>query len=104
MSDKFLPCPFCDGKAHTLHVGDWWVEHACKKLGTYIRTRFCETEEEAVARWNTRAERACQLEQASWDDGQCTWGCICSACDAHLEHETGIGYNYCPMCGAKVVK
>ena len=45
----------------------------------------------------------CHLERASWDDGTCTWGCICSACDAHLEHETGIGYNYCPICGAKVV-
>jgi len=46
---------------------------------------------------------ACQLKQASWDDGTCTWGCICTACDAHLEHETGYGYNFCPICGAKVV-
>ena len=46
----------------------------------------------------------CQLKRASWDDGTCTWGCICSACDARLEHETGIGYNYCPICGAKVVE
>lgn len=45
----------------------------------------------------------CKLERASWDDGTCTWGCICTACDAHLEHETGIGYNYCPICGARCV-
>ncbi len=45
----------------------------------------------------------CQLKRASWDNGTCTWGCICSACDAHLEHETGIGYNFCPNCGRKVV-
>ena len=45
----------------------------------------------------------CKLERADWDDGTCTWGCICTACDAHLEHETGIGYSYCPICGAKVV-
>lgn len=51
----------------------------------------------------TRGSGTCQLKRASWDDGTCTWGCICSACDAHLEHETGIGYNYCPVCGAKVV-
>ena len=44
----------------------------------------------------------CQLKRRSWDDGTCTWGCVCTACDAHLEHETGIGYNYCPICGAKV--
>ena len=36
----------------------------------------------------------CKLERADWDDGTCTWGCICTACDAHLEHETDIGYNY----------
>ena len=46
----------------------------------------------------------CQLKRANWDDGTCTWGCICSACDAHLEHETGIGYNYCPICGARIVE
>ena len=51
----------------------------------------------------TLGRGTCKLTQASWDDGTCTWGCICSACDAHLEHETGIGYNFCPICGAKVV-
>ena len=57
--------------------------------------------EQAIAA--TLGPGTCKLTQASWDDGTCTWGCICSACDAHLEHETGIGYNYCPICGAKVV-
>ena len=51
----------------------------------------------------TLGSGTCQLKQASWDDGTCTWGCICTACDAHLEHETGYGYNFCPICGAKVV-
>lgn len=59
------------------------------------------TPEQAIAA--TLGRGTCQLKRADWDDGTCTWGCICSACDAHLEHETGIGYNYCPICGAKVV-
>lgn len=48
----------------------------------------------------------CKLERADWDDGMhWTWGCICTACNAHLEHETGIGYyNFCPVCGRKVIK
>ena len=50
----------------------------------------------------TLGKGECQLKRASWDDGTCTWGCICSACDAHLEHDTGIGYNYCPNCGRRV--
>ena len=58
------------------------------------------TPEQAIEATLGRGE--CQLKRASWDDGTCTWGCICSACDAHLEHDTGIGYNYCPNCGRKV--
>ena len=119
MSSELKPCPFCGGEAKTLHVGDWWVEHACKKLGTYIRTRFCETEEEAVAWWNTRAqtvfgmtldevrqmmkrdaerERTCHM---SIDD----YGiCKCDKCgwyDYWNNHEDP---NYCPVCGAKAVE
>lgn len=67
--------------------------------GTLIVTGL--TPAQAIAA--TLGAETCQLKRASWDDGTCTWGCICSACDAHLEHETGIGYNYCPICGAKVV-
>ena len=58
------------------------------------------TPEQAIAA--TLGTGTCKLTRASWDDGTCTWGCICSACDAHLEHETGIGYNYCPICGRRI--
>ena len=45
----------------------------------------------------------CEMTDASWDNGECTWGCICSACDAHIEHEQGRFLDYCPSCGARVV-
>lgn len=67
--------------------------------GTLIVTGL--TPEQAIAA--TLGAGTCKLKRASWDDGTCTWGCICTACDAHLEHETGLGYNFCPICGAKVV-
>ena len=85
-----------------------WFANGCEQ--TYeeipaIRSRslkaYCITPEQAIAA--TLGRGTCQLKQASWDDGTCTWGCICTACDAHLEHETGYGYNFCPICGAKVV-
>ena len=60
------------------------------------------TPEQAIAA--TLGRGTCKLERASWDNGTCTWGCICSACDAHLEHETGYGINFCPNCGRKVVE
>lgn len=49
-------------------------------------------------------ERTCHMRDASWDDGQCTWGCICSECGAKHEHELSVWMNFCPFCGAKVVK
>lgn len=47
-------------------------------------------------------ERTCHMRDASWDDGQCTWGCICSECGARHEHNRGKWLNYCPNCGARV--
>lgn len=48
-------------------------------------------------------ERTCHMRDTRWDDGQCTWGCICSECGARREHESGRWLNFCPNCGAKVV-
>ncbi|WP_278591503.1 hypothetical protein [Olsenella uli] len=45
----------------------------------------------------------CTMRDAEWDNGECTWGCICSNCHAHLEHEHGRNLRYCPRCGARVV-
>lgn len=44
----------------------------------------------------------CQLEECSWDDGQCTWGVRCTACDTRFEHTHGVLWNKCPRCGAEV--
>lgn len=49
-------------------------------------------------------ERTCHMRDTHWDDGQCTWGCICSECGAKHEHSSGKWMNYCPNCGAKVVE
>ena len=47
-------------------------------------------------------ERMCRMRDTRWDDGQCTWGCICSECGAKHEHKSGRWFNFCPNCGAKV--
>lgn len=59
--------------------------------------------EQATEAWNTRAERTCKMKKARWDDGQCTWGVICSACEEKHEHSFEYSFNFCPTCGAKVV-
>lgn len=48
--------------------------------------------------WTPKCTR---IKDAHWDDGQCTWGCICEACGAHFEHEHSSGMNYCRNCGAE---
>ena len=50
--------------------------------------------------WTPKRTR---IKDASWDDGQCTWGCVCEACGAHFEHEHSSGMNYCRNCGAENV-
>ena len=49
-------------------------------------------------------ERTCRMHDANWDDGQCTWGCICSECGAKHEHKRSVWMNFCPNCGAKVIQ
>lgn len=49
-------------------------------------------------------ERTCRMHDANWDDGQCTWGCICSKCGAKHEHERSGWMNFCPNCGARVIQ
>ena len=80
------------------------VRYCVYQLGfeLFISSILPVTPEQAIEATLGRGE--CELKRANWDDGTCTWGCICSACDAHLEHETGIGYSFCPHCGAKVVR
>ncbi|WP_270497226.1 hypothetical protein [Collinsella tanakaei] len=77
-------CAFSDA----LGIGymDW--EHICACLADLIEPE----------------ERTCHMRDAHWDDGQCTWGCICSECGAKHEHKSGKWMNYCPNCGAKVVE
>lgn len=126
MGDELKPCPFCGGEARIhskvlaegFDSGYWAVCDECGKGDTLPH----ESEEEAAAAWNARAAvadeqlamavhdgrawqavRECKLEECGWDNGQCTWGCRCTACGDKFEHTSGITWNFCPSCGAKVV-
>lgn len=121
-----LPCPFCGGEAETHEVGfpyhywDVWCDGECFD-------HFCEkhTEAEAIAAWNSRAERTCFADEVThrdckysvnrgWRERTCKNNApdyldfLCSECGFvhyHSEaNDTGEGneWNYCPNCGARV--
>ena len=59
-----------------------------------------------VEQWleHVRAEngRTCRMVHARWDNGECVWGCKCTACGDRFTYETGGTWEYCPNCGARV--
>lgn len=104
--NELLPCPFCGGEAKVFHYSSairdevWRV--VCDKP-------FCAqgpdgyTEAEAIAAWNTRAERTCECiaEYAkSPIDGKTIVLHRCSACHELMRPHMA----YCPNCGARVIR
>lgn len=71
MSDEttLLPCPFCGGEAQVQHQSRELYGDAVDWYGVYCKKQFCgyvsgqSTEAEAIAAWNTRAEREKRLEE-----------------------------------------
>ena len=96
---ELLPCPFCGGEAEMTENSFIWVA-ICKTCGG--STGLLDTEAEAVAAWNTRAERTCKrlVHGMERDRMVATVSWTCSECGRHM----GRDHNYCPNCGAKVVE
>ena len=121
MSD-LKPCPFCGGEAfvndnpigtsnETLNMRGgvglgrlWSVE--CDECGA--DAGYAQSVEEAIRRWNSRAERTCRMVPDGNDCGHC------SACGYEYDWYSGVGLptedpfeydgKYCRNCGAKVVE
>lgn len=121
-----LPCPFCGGEAHIRKYCDecsveinfkcqhdktpnaicslgekmFWIEHDCAGIdgenwGT-IGTDCYASAHEAIAAWNSRAERTCEIVYK----GDLWWEC--KSCGEQMRTIKN-NPNYCPNCGAKVV-
>ena len=105
---ELLPCPFCGGEANVIdhHNDDGSVSVGCNNdtcLGFSGLGWLYKTEAEAIAAWNSRAERTCKNKSKSVTS---FW---CSKCDAATSDGfADVGgklarFNYCPNCGRKCI-
>ena len=93
---ELLSCPFCGSEADVIDYDDeCWVAHQCMN-GTSVETDSYETVDEAIAAWNTRAERTCRITE--YADAPIP---VCSECGAVQPDDYAV--YYCWSCGAKVV-
>ena len=97
-SVPLLPCPFCGGEAEVRHMDLDSIEEGWKVWGVWCvddmnaedyrsHGHFIDnyaTEAEAIAAWNTRAERTCENVHGH-----------CSKCGSIMYDAP----NYCPCCG-----
>lgn len=122
MSDELKPCPHC-GSATAPEISNCVELESCAnfdecpcethlcvvcsvhKGGCGACGGFAPSEEGAVLKWNTRAERTCRnvalggTEAGTFDVG----GVFrCSACGFAYRFSE-MPYPFCPECGAKVV-
>ena len=133
MTDKLLKCPFCGGEAFLLEPDEssTFYRVGCKCahcIGANAVWHAHTSEAEAIAAWNTRAERSCYADEVThrdckysvnrgWKERTCRlirhgslanmpsfvcWSC--SECGFGWHHsENDKQFSFCPNCGAKVV-
>lgn len=92
---ELLPCPFCGGEAskRLFYKGKYRVH--CNVCDAHSGD-VCDTEADAIAAWNTRAERTCKHERM--------FNLVERECDGKRYNWRDMDMpNYCPNCGAKVV-
>lgn len=98
MTDELKPCPFCGGKAEygLTMAGEEVYCTAC-----YANMPRTTTADEAISRWNARAERTCSVKGG-------VGGWFCSECgvfvnnDCIADAQRWIAPRYCANCGAKI--
>lgn len=109
--DKLKPYPFCGSKfTQVRYMGVKWLEPSAFSSGfrgeccdCYAVTAAYDTEAEAVAAWNARAERTCTVEKFQQNVSYGDYYCELS-CGHWFDVVDDMPPAYCLICGAKVVR
>lgn len=96
-------CPFCGGEAYIYAPGPAEHHVACKNPNCYAETHGWITEAEAIAAWNSRAERTCKPIIEPWESDKTKYDAYCGNCNYPLGDGKLMPWNYCPNCGCKVI-
>lgn len=99
--NELKPCPFCGGEAEILTAESMHGGYLFGIMCNDCRSRgdVFDTEAEAIAAWNTRAERTCRMHRNEFG----VW--CCGSCGEELDSwNDGWAPDYCPNCGAKEVE
>lgn len=117
MSSELKSCPFCGGKAEPYKQEEQDYFATVKKtfflFGVGCWDCGCQiygydTEQEAIAAWNTRAVRTCKCDMGTdYYSGKLDQF-FCSECNIGWFVDDGFAkttkVNYCPNCGARVIQ
>ncbi len=110
------PCPFCGGEAITRLNNKWWIhcDNCTCEIGFEGMDEngyygHFDTEAEAIAAWNTRAERTCKNISDPPEGflcSECGWGDFAEPSHllttAKFSGRVHGGPNYCPNCGRRI--
>ena len=100
MSDELKPCPFCGGVVERYNAMPGYVGgHGFYCRNCDSQFDIGDSDEDAMQKWNTRAERTCRRVPGKMHYGERRPKC--SECGYGLGDSR---WGYCPKCGAKVVE
>lgn len=102
--EGLLPCPHCGGEAEAHDGSSTRPYISCKSCG--CRTGTSYDMDKLKEAWNRRAERVCYVNSShvEWERGEYSYLEVELSCGHAFTWDDGTPPDYCPYCGAKVIR